>query len=153
MERIQSFTVDHTKLVPGLYVSRTDGDITTFDLRLMAPNKEVLENAPLHTLEHLGATNLRNSEQQKSIIYFGPMGCRTGFYLLVKNLTRAEVLALLRETFAFIAHFTGEIPGASVAECGNWREHDLPLAKQYARDYLIVLQNWGEGKMEYTALL
>ena len=140
MEKIASFTVDHTKLEKGLYVSRIDGDVVTYDLRTRVPNKdEVMGNGAIHTVEHLAATYLRNSEYRDSIIYFGPMGCRTGFYFLCRGMNDEQVLALLKECFTFVAAYEGEIPGATAVECGNWREHDLVGAKSDAADYRKVL--------------
>lgn len=142
MKRIASFDVDHTKLKPGVYISRIDGDITTYDIRMRHPNiEEVIDNASLHTIEHLFATYVRNSAFAEKIIYFGPMGCRTGCYFLVRDLPPAAVFDLIQETFAFIAEFEGEIPGASAAECGNYREHSLTGAKQEACRFLEVLKN------------
>ena len=140
MEKIASFTVDHTKLEKGLYVSRIDGDVVTYDLRTRVPNKdEVMGNGAIHTVEHLAATYLRNSEYRDSIIYFGPMGCRTGFYFLCRGMNDEQVLALLKECFTFVADYEGEIPGATAVECGNWREHDLAGANSDAADYRRVL--------------
>lgn len=145
MERIASFSVDHNKLMPGLYVSRTDSrdgtTVTTFDLRVTAPNREpVMGTGCAHTIEHIGATYLRNSANADDIVYFGPMGCRTGFYLLMfGELTPQVVLPLVRETFEFIANFEGEIPGAKPEECGNWSDQDLQSAKAFAKKYLRAL--------------
>lgn len=145
MEKIASFTIDHVKLLPGIYVSRKDADpvnggvVTTFDLRMTAPNREpVLNNAPLHAIEHLGATYLRNNEQWKDkVLYFGPMGCRTGFYLLMfGDLMPADISDLVREMFEFIASFEGEIPGAKPEECGNWHDSDITGAQWWAKRYL-----------------
>jgi S-ribosylhomocysteine lyase len=150
MDKIASFTVDHTKLKKGLYISRIDGDITTFDLRMRLPNSEpVMENAPLHTIEHLGATYLRNSQYKNGIIYFGPMGCRTGFYLLTRDISNKDVIGLLQDVFACITKFEGDISGASAAECGNWQDHDLQLAKTYARDYAEILKDITEDNLIY----
>jgi len=147
MEKIASFTVDHTNLEPGLYISRVDGDITTYDLRFKAPNKdELLENAAIHTIEHLAATYLRNTKYMDKIIYFGPMGCRTGFYFLLRdgnygNHCNDYIKSLLIDTFAFIKDYEGEIPGVSAKECGNYKEHDLIKAKSEAKEYHAVLKN------------
>ncbi len=147
MERIESFQVDHTRLLPGLYVSRRDGGekspVTTLDLRITRPNEEPVMDMPaIHTIEHLGATFLRNSERKDEIIYFGPMGCRTGFYLVMfGHLTAAEALPLVRRAFAFIASYEGEIPGASAAECGNYQEQNLGMARYYAKKYLAHLES------------
>lgn len=145
MERIASFSVDHLLLEPGVYVSRIDRDpasgvaVTTFDLRLTAPNKEpVMNTAECHTIEHLGATFLRNHVEWSSrIVYFGPMGCRTGFYLVVfGEVASEEILPLVRELFEFVAGFEGDIPGAAPEECGNYLDQNLPMAKWLARRYL-----------------
>lgn len=145
MERIASFSVDHLLLEPGVYVSRIDRDsatgaaVTTFDLRLTTPNKEpVMNTAECHTIEHLGATFLRNhAEWSSRIVYFGPMGCRTGFYLVVfGELTSEEILPLVRELFEFIAGFEGDVPGAAPEECGNYLDQNLPMANWLARRYL-----------------
>lgn len=150
MEKIASFRVDHTRLTPGLYVSRIDGDVTTYDLRFIKPNTPpFLEVAAIHTIEHLVATYVRNSVHKDSVIYFGPMGCRTGFYFLSRGLTDAQVLMLLREAMAFTAAFDGEVPGVSAEECGNYREHDLPHAREDAARMLAVLQDWTPEKMQY----
>ena len=140
MERIASFSVDHRVLEPGVYVSRRDSDAatgcttTTFDLRMTAPNREpVMDTAAVHAIEHLGATFLRNdAEWSGRVLYFGPMGCRTGFYLLTRGLTPAEALALTVDSFRFMAAFEGAVPGASEVECGNYRDMDLPKAKAEA---------------------
>ena len=149
MEKIASFTVDHTKLKPGLYVSRKDifhgTTITTFDLRITAPNKEpVMGTAEVHTLEHLGATYLRNHADWKNrVVYWGPMGCRTGFYAIFEgDLTPQDVLPILTETFQFMADFQGEIPGATPHDCGNHADMSLNMARLYAHHYLAsVLQD------------
>lgn len=158
MERIASFSVDHRLLEPGVYVSRRDADeatgcvTTTFDLRMTAPNREpVMDTAAVHAIEHLGATFLRNDPEWSSrVIYFGPMGCRTGFYFLLRdNVSRLDALHLVQESFAFIRDFEGEIPGSRREECGNYKEHDLKGAKETAVDMLEVLKDWTPEKMEY----
>lgn len=145
MEKIASFTVDHNVLEPGVYVSRQDCDldtgacVTTFDLRMTAPNREpVMNTAEVHTIEHLGATFLRNhAEWASRVVYFGPMGCRTGFYLVVfGDVSSREILPLVRELFGFVAEFEGEIPGAAPEECGNYLDQNLPMAHYLARRYL-----------------
>ena len=152
MERIASFQMDHTRLMPGLYVSRQDGGdknpVTTFDLRVTMPNREPVMDMPaIHTIEHLGATYLRNSARKDEIVYFGPMGCRTGFYLVMfGHLTSENVLPLIREMLAFIIEFEGPIPGAAPAECGNFLEQNLSMAKFYAKKYLEALK---EPVIEY----
>lgn len=143
MKKIASFTVNHLDLLPGIYVSRKDyvGNevLTTFDLRMTAPNKEpVMNTAEVHTIEHLGATYLRNEEAYKDrIIYFGPMGCRTGFYLIMSgDLKSKDVLPLVTDTFEFIRDFSGEVPGASPRDCGNYLDMNLPMANYLAKRYL-----------------
>ena len=141
MQKIASFQVNHLDLLPGLYLSRTDGRgqcrTSTFDLRITAPNREpVMDTPAIHTIEHLGATFLRNSGRKDEVIYFGPMGCRTGFYLVVFDEQSAEdVYPLVLEMCDFILGFEGEIPGARPEECGNWSEQNLNMAKYYIRRY------------------
>ncbi len=150
MEKIASFQVDHTVLLPGMYVSRVDGDVTTFDLRFVRPNTPPYLSMPaVHTLEHLFATYVRNSEHKDKVIYFGPMGCRTGFYFLTRDLSHREALALTQAALAFVAAFTGDIPGVSAVECGNWLEHDLEGARTYAAAMADVLRDWTAEKMAY----
>ncbi len=143
MEKIASFTIDHLRLEPGIYVSRYDHigteTITTFDIRMTRPNYEpVMNTAEVHTIEHLGATFLRNHKEYKDkTIYFGPMGCRTGFYLLIgKELDSADIVPLVREMFAFIADYEGEVPGASAKDCGNYLDMNLGMAKYQAKRFL-----------------
>ena len=151
MKKIASFEVDHTRLLPGMYLSRVDGDVTTYDLRLRRPNVEpAMEIDSMHTIEHLAATWLRNSECKEKIIYFGPMGCRTGFYLLMRDADAAQAIDAVRQAFAFIAAYEGEIPGVSAAECGNWRSHNLPLARQDAAEYTKVLEHWQIENLQYA---
>lgn len=142
MDRIASFSIDHTRLEPGLYVSRIDlaGEtpVTTFDIRMTRPNIEpAMSTAGIHTLEHLGATYLRNEpDWKRSVIYFGPMGCRTGFYLVLSGEhTPQEILPLIDEMFDFVTKFDGAIPGASATECGNYLDMNLAQAKYYAEKY------------------
>lgn len=150
MERIASFRVDHNKLQPGIYTSRVDGDIVTYDIRMRKPNvPPYLPNPALHTIEHLFATFARNSEQKDRVIYFGPMGCRTGFYLLLRNTEPADAIRLIRETFRQIAAYDGPIPGASASECGNFREHDLQGAKAEAKAFLPVIESWQTEDLSY----
>ena len=145
MEKIASFTIDHTKLLPGLYVSRRDrhGDVcvTTFDLRFTAPNREPVMDVPaIHTIEHLGATFLRNSAVKDNVVYFGPMGCRTGFYLVMFGaLESKEVVDTVLSMCDFILAFEGEIPGARPEECGNYLDQNLPMAKYYTEKYRRAL--------------
>lgn len=153
MERIKSFQIDHNTLLPGLYTSRVDGDITTYDLRFIRPNTPPFLSTPsMHTIEHLFATYVRNSAQKDEVIYFGPMGCRTGFYFLVRNILPQQVIDLTKEALSFIADFDGEIPGAAPAECGNYREHDLAAAKKDAAAMRKVLENWKESQLDYAAM-
>ena len=145
MDKIASFRIDHLRLLPGLYVSRRDGRgdriVTTFDLRFTAPNREPVMDMPaVHTVEHLGATFLRNHPRKDEVIYFGPMGCRTGFYLVMfGELTSENVCPLIEELCRFILAFEGEIPGARPEECGNYSEQNLNMAKYYTRRYLAEL--------------
>ena len=138
MKKIPSFQIDHTILEKGIYISRIDDDITTYDIRMRAPNREpVMTNASMHTIEHLFATYVRNTEFGDNIIYFGPMGCRTGFYLVVfGEVTSEEILPLVRELFEFVAGFEGDVPGAAPEECGNYLDQNLPMANWLARRYL-----------------
>ena len=153
MERIASFCVDHTRLERGMYISRVDGDVVTYDIRMKKPNQgDYLANGALHTIEHLFATYARNSVYGPGVIYVGPMGCRTGFYLLVRDtMSHGDALALVQESFRFIRDFEGEIPGAAEAECGNFRDHDLAGAKAVAADYAAVLDGWTPERMAYRA--
>lgn len=152
MKQIESFKINHDTLTEGLYISRTDGDVVTYDLRFVRPNTPpFLDTAAMHTLEHLFATYVRSSAYEDSIIYFGPMGCRTGFYFLTRGMTHAEVIALTKETLSFIADYEGDIPGATKIECGNYLEHDLKLAKEYAAKQVAFLQNWTVEDLIYPA--
>ena len=157
MEKIASFTIDHLKLLPGVYVSRQDTvgteSLTTFDLRMTAPNREpVMNTAEMHAIEHLAATFLRNNpEWQDKIIYFGPMGCRTGFYLvLAGDYESRDILPLLNDMFDFIAGFEGEVPGASARDCGNYLDMNLPMARYLAAKYKKeVLDHITEERLVY----
>ena len=152
MEKIASFTVDHTVLLPGMYLSRRDGNVATFDLRFKKPNTgDLLSNAEMHSVEHVIATFLRNSEKKDSVIYFGPMGCQTGFYFLFdeNTLSCAEAIALLKEVFSKAAAFDGPMPGMSEIECGNYRNLDISLAKSCCGFYADVINHWTEGKLAY----
>ncbi len=143
MERIASFCVDHTTLERGMYTSRIDGDVTTYDIRMKKPNAgDYLAVPALHTIEHLFATYARNSAFKEHVIYVGPMGCRTGFYLLVRDLASADAIRLVQDSFRFMAAYEGDIPGASEKECGNYREQDLAGAKREAAAMLPVLAGW-----------
>ena len=152
MERIASFSIDHDKLEKGMYISRIDEDVVTYDIRMRKPNcGDYLSNGALHTFEHLFATYARNSEFKDSVIYIGPMGCRTGFYMLLRDTASNEnALKLVKESFEFIKDFEGEIPGAKRKECGNYLEHDLTAAKECANEMLSVLENWTVEKMDYN---
>lgn len=156
VEKIASFTVDHIKLLPGLYVSRKDKvgaeTVTTFDLRLTKPNEEpVLNTAEVHTIEHLGATYLRNEPTWKDkVLYFGPMGCRTGFYLLLAgDYSSRDVLALVTECFRFIRDYRDAVPGASPKDCGNYLDMNLPMANYWGAKYVGVLENADETRLNY----
>ena len=156
MEKITSFTIDHLRLLPGLYVSRKDrvGDsvVTTFDLRVCQPNFEpVMNTAEIHTIEHLAATYLRNDAQWKDrVLYFGPMGCRTGFYLLLAgDLTSRQVLQLVTDCFKFVATFNGVVPGACAKDCGNYLDMNLPMANYWGARYASLLENIPEDRLVY----
>ena len=151
MKKIASFTVNHDILQKGMYVSRIDGDVITYDIRAKRPNMgDYLPNGAMHTIEHLFATYARNSKFANDIVYVGPMGCRTGFYLLVRdNMSKQDALDLVRDSFEFISKFEGEIPGTNKIECGNYLEHDLSGAKAIGADIVDVLSNWSVEKMEY----
>lgn len=141
MKRIASFEVDHTVLEKGMYTSRVDGDVTTYDIRTRKPNvEEVMDNASIHTIEHLFATFVRNSPLADKIIYFGPMGCRTGFYFLVRDMAPADAISLTQQAFRFIAEFDGEVPGVSAVECGNYRDHSLEGAIREAELFIPVIE-------------
>ncbi|MBR6243422.1 MAG: S-ribosylhomocysteine lyase [Ruminococcus sp.] len=143
MEKIASFKVDHTKFGVGMYISRVDDDIVTYDIRMVRPNGGVyISNPSLHTIEHIFATYARSSQFGKNVIYVGPMGCRTGFYLLTRGLSHEDAIQLVRDAYSFIAGYEGEIPGYSPVECGNYLEHDLESAK---KDVLPLLKKLEEG--------
>ena len=142
MERITSFTVDHDLLEPGIYLSRVDGDVTTYDLRTRKPNMgDYMDNLTMHSVEHMVATHIRNSELRDDVIYFGPMGCQTGFYLLIRNADHRQVLAVLKQVLREILAYEGPVYGASPKECGNYRNLDLNAAKIECRWYLDVLES------------
>ena len=156
MQKIASFTIDHIKLQPGLYVSRKDRvgaeTVTTFDLRVTSPNEEpVMNTAEVHTIEHLAATYLRNEPKWKEkVLYFGPMGCRTGFYLLLAgDYESRDVLDLVINCFRFIADFSGEIPGASAKDCGNYLDMNLPMANYWGQRYAGLLENADISRLTY----
>ncbi len=160
MEKIPSFTIDHNRLLRGIYVSRKDkvgGDVvTTFDIRMKEPNREpALHPGALHTIEHLAATYLRNDAEWKDrIVYWGPMGCLTGNYLLMRgDLQSRDIVALMQRTFRFVAEFEGEVPGAAPQDCGNYLLHDLPMARWEARKYLEeVLKKMTEANLVYPSV-
>lgn len=151
MKKIASFTVNHDTLVPGAYVSRIDGDITTYDLRFIKPNTPpFLPNPVMHTIEHLFATYARNSKYADRVIYFGPMGCRTGFYFLVRDMSQQEALDLIKETIKKCSEHTGEIPGNTAAECGNYKEHDSAGAVKALKKYYKELNNYTIDNLKYN---
>ena len=156
MEKIASFTIDHIKLQPGVYVSRKDhiGDevITTFDLRMTSPNEEpVMNTAEMHTIEHLAATFLRNhKEYGTKTVYFGPMGCRTGFYFLVRDMSNEDALQLIKDTIKQCAEHKGEIPGTTAIECGNYLEHDLDGALKELNKYYSLLKDYTVDNLQYN---
>ena len=151
MKQIASFKINHDVLEKGMYVSRIDGDVITYDVRMKVPNMgDYLSTGAMHTIEHLFATYVRNTEYTDSIIYVGPMGCRTGFYFLTRNdISKEKAIDLVKESMAFIRDFEGEIPGSKKRECGNYLDHDLPEAKRVAEDMLCVLRDWSEKDMVY----
>lgn len=151
MERIASFEVDHDLLRPGIYISRVDGDVVTYDLRTRKPNNgDYMDDTTIHTVEHMMATYLRNSPIGKWVVYFGPMGCRTGFYLLVRDLIEpARVLKEVKTCLWQIEHHRGEVFGASQKECGNYRDLDLKKAKEECWRYIDTLNGYGEIDFKY----
>ena len=151
LQKIASFQVDHTTLFPGIYLSRVDGDAYTYDIRMKRPNHgDYLSTGAAHTLEHLFATYARPSALSERIIYVGPMGCRTGFYLIVRNVDTQGVISLVQDAFAFMAAFDGDIPGATEKECGNYLDQDLPDARLQAHAFSEVIKNWLPEMTEYT---
>ena len=150
MKKIASFTVDHTKLNEGIYISRIDGDITTYDLRMRKPNTDdLMSNAAMHSLEHLFATMVRNSDLTDKVIYFGPMGCQTGFYLLMRTKEHSLVVELIKSVLKQIISYNGDMPGQSAIECGNYKNLDLSLAKEEAKLYLEKIIGLTENDLEY----
>ena len=150
LKQIASFQVDHTKLVEGMYTSRVDGDITTYDIRMVKPNRGTyLPYAAIHSFEHLFATYVRSTELSDQVIYVGPMGCRTGFYFLVRNMEPAVAIKLINDMLAFIADFEGNVPGATEVECGNYREQGLEGAKNIARKMIPILRDWTPADLAY----
>ena len=150
LKKIASFQVDHTTLMPGMYTSRVDGDVVTYDIRMKRPNQgDYFSTAAGHTMEHLFATYVRSGELSDHVIYVGPMGCRTGFYLLVRDLEPAAAIALVQDSMAFVAGYEGEIPGATEVECGNYRDQDLPGARKLAADMAAALEGWTPERLAY----
>ncbi len=152
MERIASFQVDHNKLLPGMYLSRRDGEVVTFDLRFKKPNTgDLLTNAEMHSVEHIIATLLRNGRARDAVIYFGPMGCQTGFYFLFdgRRLSDAAAVELVKETFAAGAAFEGEMPGKSAIECGNYINLEVSLAREQCAYYSGLIRDWTVEKLAY----
>ncbi len=150
VNRIASFSVNHDYIEPGIYISRVDGDITTFDMRTRKPNAgDYMENIAMHSMEHMFATYIRNSAIGGSVIYFGPMGCRTGFYLLTRSVSPEAVLEAVLDTLRKIVAHEGQVFGATREECGNYRELSLESAKYEAERYLNVLENYGEIDFRY----
>ena len=151
MKKIASFTVNHDTLDKGMYISRIDGDVVTYDIRMKRPNGgDYLSMSAAHTLEHLFATYVRNSSLSGGVIYVGPMGCRTGFYFLVRDtISHAQAIELVKESMAFARDFEGEIPGNKREECGNYLDHNLAGAKALGADMYEVLKNWSENDLKY----
>ena len=150
MKRIASFEVDHTKINKGIYISRIDGSITTYDLRMKLPNSDdYLENDGIHSFEHLFATFVRNSQYSENIVYVGPMGCLTGFYFLTSNLDHESAVKLIIASLEFIAAYISDIPGVSVVECGNYKLHSLEKAKSYAADFRAAILKNGDTLSAY----
>ena len=151
MQKIASFQINHDTLEKGMYISRIDGDVVTYDIRMKKPNGEdYFQMSAAHTVEHLFATYARNSTFGKDIVYVGPMGCRTGFYLLVRDgLSHENAIKLVQESMAFIRDFEGEIPGSKKEECGNYLDHDLAGAKALGKDMSAVLQGWTVADLQY----
>lgn len=150
MDRIASFCINHDTLVPGVYVSRIDGDITTYDLRFIKPNTPpYLPNPTMHTIEHLFATYVRNSALKDKVVYFGPMGCRTGFYFLIKDADEDTALKLIKDTIKQCMEHEGEIPGSTAVECGNYLEHDPQDAKEKLAWYYGVIKELTKENLKY----
>ena len=152
MERIASFQVDHNKLLPGMYLSRRDGEVVTFDLRFKKPNTgDLLTNAEMHSVEHIIATLLRNGRARDAVIYFGPMGCQTGFYFLFdgRQLSDSDAVELVKETFAAGAAFQGDMPGKSPIECGNYINLEVSLAREQCAYYSGLIRDWTVEKLAY----
>ena len=151
MKKIASFTINHNTLMPGVYISRIDGDITTYDMRFVKPNTPpYLPNPVMHTIEHLFATYARNSKFADNVIYFGPMGCRTGFYFLVRDMSNEDALQLIKDTIKQCAEHKGEIPGTTAIECGNYLEHDLDGALKELNKYYSLLKDYTVDNLQYN---
>ena len=151
MKTIPSFQIDHNILKKGIYISRIDDDITTYDIRMREPNREVvMTNAAMHTIEHIFATYVRNTEFGDNIIYFGPMGCRTGFYFLVRDMSQEDALELIKDTVFKCKNHTGEIPGNTAAECGNYKEHDFNGAIEALNKYYNKLKDLTVDNLKYN---
>lgn len=151
MKKIASFTINHDTLEKGMYISRIDGDVVTYDIRMKKPNGgDYFDMASAHTLEHLFATYARNSQHGNAIVYVGPMGCRTGFYLLTRDiLSHADAITLVKESMAFARDFEGEIPGSKKEECGNYLDHNLAGAKALGKEMATVLESWTVEDLKY----
>lgn len=152
LERIASFTVDHTRLLPGMYLSRRDGNVVTLDLRFRRPNTgDLLSNAALHSIEHIAATLLRNSPEKDAVVYFGPMGCQTGFYALFdeSRLPLADIVALLKRMFRQAAAWDREMPGKSAVECGNYRNLDVAVCREECAAYADLIRDWTVEQLDY----
>ena len=153
MKKIASFTINHDSLTRGMYVSRVDGDVVTYDIRMKTPNNPenvYLEDNALHTFEHLFATYVRNTPYSDEVVYVGPMGCRTGFYFLTRDtLPKETAIRLVQETIAYVLQFEGEIPGSKRRECGNYLAHDLAGAKKIAQEIQPILKDWTPEQMTY----
>ncbi len=151
LKQIASFQVDHTKLREGMYTSRVDGDVVTYDIRMVRPNcGTYLGYGAIHSFEHLFATFVRSGPLSSQVIYAGPMGCRTGFYFLVRDMEPAAAISLVRDALAFIAGYEGAVPGATEVECGNYREQDLEGARAAARKMIPILKEWTVGQLTYA---
>lgn len=153
MKKIASFEMNHDLLQPGMYVSRVDGDVVTYDIRMTIPNSgSYLDNPQLHTFEHLFATFARNTSFADSVVYVGPMGCRTGFYLLLRDsVSKENAIQMVQQTCDYIINFQGEIPGATKKECGNAADHDLDAAKTLGHHMSLVLKDWTPERMVYPS--
>jgi len=149
MKANPSLDLDYSKLKKGIYINKIDEDITTYDIRMKEPNTEVLTNAAIHTIEHIFETYLKNAEFGENIVFFGPMGSRTGFYLLTRSLSDNYSLQLIKDGFQFISDFWGRVPRVSPTQCGNCLDHSLPQAKEEAKAFLEVIENWTKEDLEY----